>query len=178
MKAEGQSPAVVQLRWLMSFHDWARPRITAAAGSLSDEAFRRPGAIPGANEDGSLWAALAHILGAEDIWYRRWRGEAISRIPGAADYPTLGVIAEEWAGLGKRRRDWLARVEPADLDRPLTYRSVAAGVLQSFPLWQTILHVSNHTTHHRGEVAAALSGLGAPPESVDLIDYMRSLAGR
>jgi uncharacterized damage-inducible protein DinB len=39
-----------------------------------------------------------------------------------------------------------------------------------------MLHVTNHTTHHRSDVCTALSGLGPAPESVDLIDYLRASA--
>ncbi|HEU5002404.1 MAG TPA: DinB family protein [Actinomycetota bacterium] len=175
MSPAGESPALAQLQWVIGFHDWARPRITTAARALSDEALRRPGAIPDGNEDGSLAAAIAHVLGAETVWFRRWQGDAFAPLPGAADYPTMDDVREHWEQLEQRRRAWLDHLTEADIAREVTYRSATRDVVERFPLWQTILHLSNHTSHHRGEVAAALSGLGSPPESVDVIDYMRSL---
>jgi hypothetical protein len=61
----GQTPGA--LRWLYQFHDWARPRLLVAAERLDDFDRLRPGTIAGGNEDASLQAALAHILGAEVI---------------------------------------------------------------------------------------------------------------
>jgi uncharacterized damage-inducible protein DinB len=52
--------------------------------------------------------------------------------------------------------------------------SVTRHVEERFPLWQTMLHITNHTTHHRADVSTALSNLGRAPESVDLIDYLRA----
>lgn len=165
-----------QIRWLYAFHDWARPRIVAAAVGVDATERLRPGVIPGANEDGSVQAALAHVVGTEVVWFQRWRGEPLDHLPGQADYPTLEAVEAAWTVLERDRRGWLEGLSGDDLEADLVYRSVTRGLVQRYPLWQTLLHLSNHTTHHRGELAAALTGLGSPPDSVDLIDYMRSLS--
>jgi uncharacterized damage-inducible protein DinB len=71
------------------------------------------------------------------------------------------------------RAQFLDALEPGDLTQPVTYRSVTRDAIERFPLWQTLLHAANHTTHHRSEACIALTALGHPPASVDLIDYMR-----
>jgi uncharacterized damage-inducible protein DinB len=37
-----------------------------------------------------------------------------------------------------------------------------------------MFHITNHTTHHRADASTALTALGRAPDSVDLIDYLRS----
>ncbi|WP_374547356.1 DinB family protein, partial [Rhodoblastus sp.] len=37
------------------------------------------------------------------------------------------------------------------------------------PRWLAVTHMFNHQTHHRGQVHALLTGLGARPEDTDLI---------
>lgn len=43
------------------------------------------------------------------------------------------------------------------------------------PLWQIVLHVVNHGTHHRGAVSGFLRAMGHPPPALDLMAYYRSL---
>jgi uncharacterized damage-inducible protein DinB len=40
------------------------------------------------------------------------------------------------------------------------------------PLWQMMLHVANHGTQHRSEVAAMLTSFGYSPGDLDLLFYL------
>ena len=68
--------------------------------------------------------------------------------------------------------------------KPLTDESVAASVSftdlkgnpHTQPLWQIILHVVNHGTHHRGQVSGFLRTLGHTPPPLDLIAFYRAQA--
>jgi len=42
------------------------------------------------------------------------------------------------------------------------------------PLWQLILHVVNHGTHHRGQVSGFLRAMGHVPPKLDLVNYYRA----
>jgi uncharacterized damage-inducible protein DinB len=162
------------IRWLYAFHDWARPRLLGAARSLGASDLCRPGVIAGGHASGSMHAALAHVLGAEIVWYSRWQGEALCSLPAVADFPTLSALDEAWSDLEAARSAWLAGISGAHLACTIRYVSIARGTEEAFPLGQTLLHASNHTTHHRGELCCGLTALGSAPESVDLIDFMRA----
>jgi uncharacterized damage-inducible protein DinB len=98
---------------------------------------------------------------AEVIWFQRCQGEAHARLPGLSDYPSVSLLDRVWSELELSRQHWLEGLREGDLLGDVEYLSVTRGVVESFPLWQTLLHLSNHTAHHRGEVAAALSSLGS-----------------
>jgi uncharacterized damage-inducible protein DinB len=51
---------------------------------------------------------------------------------------------------------------------------------QSFPLslWQVILHIANHSTHHRSEATTILTEFGYEPDSTDLLEYYLERAGQ
>jgi len=164
------------IRWLWGFQVWARPRLLDAASRLRTERLNEPGTIAGGLGTGSVHDMLAHIVGAEEVWLRRWQGEERVPLPAGGDFAGLGAIAERWEEVERGRLALFDGLSDEDLGRGVRYVSVTRHVEESFPLWQTMLHITNHTTHHRADVCTALSGLGRAPESVDLIDYLRANA--
>lgn len=105
---------------------------------------------------------------------RRWEGQKRASLPEGEDFTDLGAIEERWSMVERDRFSFLDRLNEDDLDRDVSYVSVTGGVEERFPLWQTMLHITNHTTHHRADVCTALTALEHAPDSVDLIDYLRS----
>ena len=64
-----------------------------------------------------------------------------------------------------------------DIDRVVEYKTMKFGVYSN-PLWQSLQHVVNHGTYHRGQVATMLRQLGATPNSSDLIFFYRERAAK
>jgi uncharacterized damage-inducible protein DinB len=61
---------------------------------------------------------------------------------------------------------------PAErLVQPLTYVNFAGQTL-SYPLAETLVHVANHGTYHRGQVATLLRQLGHSPIATDYVRYL------
>ncbi len=46
----------------------------------------------------------------------------------------------------------------------------------SNPMWQSLQHVVNHGTYHRGQVITMLRQLGAKPIQTDLMHFYRERA--
>ena len=161
--------AWVQFLW--AFQAWANERVFAVAGELQD--LQTPGVIAGGQGDGSLFETLAHIEAAERHWLRRWEGDALSQMKTGADYRDLAAIVDEWRVTNGRRIAWLRSLPPGGLEAEVRFFR-SDGVEDVQPLWQTVLHVANHTTHHRAEACVALTALGSPPESVDILAFMRA----
>jgi uncharacterized damage-inducible protein DinB len=159
------------IRFTAAFQDWANERILRAAVATGPEA--AAARIPGSYGDGSLHALLAHVVASERHWLRRWLGDAEAKLDGPATWPTLEAVREAWeAGRAERAR-FFAELDEARLRSTVRYRRNQPPVPDARPLWQLILHAFNHSTHHRAEAAAILTTIGRPPESVDLIDYIR-----
>ncbi|MEX1254823.1 MAG: DinB family protein, partial [Dehalococcoidia bacterium] len=55
--------------------------------------------------------------------------------------------------------------------------AVAQSNAQQRVLWQALLHVANHSTHHRAETATLLTTLGHPPRQLDYIFFELERAG-
>lgn len=48
------------------------------------------------------------------------------------------------------------------------------GAEVSLPFALTLAHVFNHSTHHRGQITAALTALGQPCPELDLVYFLQS----
>ncbi len=55
----------------------------------------------------------------------------------------------------------------------IEYKDLKGNPYQS-PLWQIVLHLVNHGSHHRGQVSGMLRALGKTPPPLDLIAYYRT----
>jgi uncharacterized damage-inducible protein DinB len=88
------------IHWLWGFQAWARSRLLDTASRLPTERLNEPGTIAGGLGTGSLHDMLAHIVGAEEVWLRRWQGE--ERVPLPA-WGTSPIWARSPSG-GRRSR--------------------------------------------------------------------------
>ncbi len=158
-----------EARQLFGYGSWANGRMLAVAEALPSEQFEAAvsSSFP------SVGATLAHLIGAEWIWLRRWLGESLPA-PAWAAKPNLAELKVQLAAVESERSSYLAGLSDADLDRVVSYRSLA-GKEYSNVLSDLIRHVVNHSTYHRGQLATQLRQLGHTPPSTDLIAYVRQV---
>ncbi len=155
------------LRYQVRYAAWANARIIEAVSELSgDELVRDFGTA-----DQSVCGTLAHIYRAERIWLGRIEGQALEfRVAGD---DALASLHENWPGMSER---WIARCDgltAQDAAGDLLYSDLKGNPWRQ-PLWKIILHVVNHSTHHRGQVVGFLRALGRTPPNVDSINFARS----
>jgi len=152
------------LKELYEYNYWARDRQLAACAPLTREEFLRPLG----SSFSSLRDTLAHLLGAEWIWLERWRGNSPRTILAAEEFPTREKIAERWREVERGMREYLGGLNEEALLRPLTYVNLK-GETWTYALWQTLFHLVNHQSYHRGQVTTLLRQLGAQAVPVDYL---------
>jgi uncharacterized damage-inducible protein DinB len=160
------------LMTLFTYHDWANGEMLNAVASLSAEQFLRDLG----NSFPSVRDTAAHILGADGIWLRRWKGEPTGALPAAATYPTVASLRDGYATLEKDRRGFLDAVTEDRLARPFSYHDTR-GIARSLVLAQSMQHVVNHASYHRGQITTLLRQLGATPISTDMSRFYYERAG-
>jgi len=159
---------------LYDYNAWANARVLGAVEPLTPEAFLRDLK----NSFPSVRDTLAHILGAEWVWLRRWHGESPSKLLVVTDFPTLASLTERLSAVEKERRVFLEGLAEERLAQPFQYRDTA-GNAYSLPLVHSLQHVVNHGTYHRGQVTTMLRQLGATPVSTDMSRfYLDRAAGK
>lgn len=148
---------------LYDYNAWANARALGAVEPLGPEPFLRDLG----NSFPSVRDTLAHILGSEWVWLRRWHGESPPGLLPAAEFPSLASLRGRFAAIERERRAFLEGLSDARLTQPLNYRDLAGRSL-SLPLGHSLQHVVNHGTYHRGQLTTMLRQLGAKPVSTDL----------
>jgi len=156
------SPEV--FRRLYDYNYWARDQQWEVCRKLTGEQLTRH--LGGSFS--SLRDTLVHIAGAEWIWCERWNGRTPRAFPRAEQFPTLEPLREYWREVERNVRSFVGSVTEAALGQPFTYINLA-GEQSTYPLWQTMFHLSNHGTYHRGQVTTLLRQLGADAPAVDFL---------
>ena len=159
-------------RQLFDYNHWANSRALEAAAQLSDEQFARPLG----SSFSSVRDTLAHICGGEIVWLERFSGRTPSTFPDTSAAQTVVALGAFWQPHREGLLAFAASLSQADLDRVLEYRTFNFGTYRN-PLWQSMQHLANHGTYHRGQVATLLRQLGAKPVLTDLMHFYRERAG-
>jgi uncharacterized damage-inducible protein DinB len=160
-----------EIQQLYDYNAWANRRSLAAAEKLKAEEFTRPLG----SSFSSVRDTLAHIYGAEWIWLERFQGRSPAALPNVADFKDLASLRERWLEQEQRLLAFVGGVTQSDLDREMEYKTLKFGVYRN-PLWQSMQHVVNHGTYHRGQVTTMLRQLGGEPILTDLMHFYRERA--
>ncbi len=177
---------------LYAYNRWANLRMFSVLEKLSQEQFTasRQSSFP------SIRESVFHILAAEWIWLKRWKGTSP-----IATGPVTGVSSETWKGLRaggvaapqevssvaelrafcdsleEERGQFLRGVSEHELQAPLNYTDMSAKPF-SVPLFQLMQHVVNHGTYHRGQVTTLLRQAEAETVSLDMVFFFRENAAK
>ncbi len=156
------------IKLLFDYHYWANANCLRACETLTTEQWDKPLGPSW----GSVHSLLTHMLAAEYIWVARWEGNSKVGHFKPEDYPALANLRVRWAIIETRARTFIAQCDDARLAADLNYQTTK-GDPQAQPLGDLMLHLTNHGTHHRGELAALLTLLGVPHPEDDLLFYLR-----
>ena len=162
--------AMIDTKYVQSmarYNRWQNQSLYQAANSLSDNARR---ADQGAFFS-SIHKTLSHLLWGDTIWMSRfdnWQAPEVG-IPGSADWVSdWSLLEESRIAADERIVAWSDKVAGAELEGNLGWFSGALGRDVEKPKAICVMHFFNHQTHHRGQVHAMLTRLGAKPADTDL----------
>jgi uncharacterized damage-inducible protein DinB len=159
------------IRQLYDYNAWANRRAMEGAAALTPEQFTKPLG----SSFSSVRDTLAHIYGAEWIWLERFQGRSPASLPDVKEFTNLASLRKRWLEHETLLLGFVRGLTQADLDRVMEYKTLKFGVYQN-PLWQSMQHLVNHGTYHRGQVTTLLRQLGAQPILTDLMHFYRERA--
>ena len=157
-----------ELRTLFAYDSWASDLLLDAVKALPEEAIRRD---LGTSHQ-SLLGTLVHVVAAEELWLSRWKGAPRSKLTGLDQIASLDALRAWWSKVRAERDAYIASLGEADLEREMEMPTTA-GATYRHRYADMFRHLANHSTYHRGQVAAMLRQLDEKPPSTDLIRFYR-----
>jgi uncharacterized damage-inducible protein DinB len=153
----------------LEFMKWADERFLAALFPLPTDKLQE---YTGTSFK-SMLGTLSHVYLAELVWLKRVQGFQDAQIADLRNPATLAILGESWPAT---HQDWIEWAHPLTLDdwlKPLKWRN-SAGVESQLPHWQVVLHLVNHGSYHRGQIATMLRQSGIAPPGTDLVTFYRT----
>jgi uncharacterized damage-inducible protein DinB len=148
---------------LYAYNRWADRRVLEACRKLSPEQYAAE-PVPGWS---SVRSSLVHLAVVTEGWLRGVAGEAVESAPTEADLPTVDDAATLLDRADRILAEVLSTLTPEQLATPRTFRGRGRSAI--LPTWAVLRHIVNHSTYHRGQIAAKLKRLGVEPPATDLV---------
>jgi uncharacterized damage-inducible protein DinB len=124
--------------------------------------------------DEKILTILGHLVSANFIWLNRIKGLPKSeyKLWGQYTLPQLKIMIEEADKL------WMEFIGSTDdFNRILKYNNYVGDYFEN-NVEQIMIHLVNHGSYHRGQVAMLLRQKGLEPVNTDYITYDRVLSGQ
>ena len=117
---------------------------------------------------------MGHIVAAQYLWLHRIKGLPAPDVKLWGDYE-LEPLTSSAQDVGKQ---WLAFVQSTEnFDRQLTYKNYT-GDPYTNNVEMIMIHLVNHSSYHRAQVAMLLRQKGLEPVNTDFITYDRVITGQ
>jgi len=151
-----------EARRLFAFNVWANRRLLDAARSVPPSDFTRDLG----SSFGSIGGTLLHIMSGEWKWLQYWLGRSYEREFRADDYPDVAALEAGWETVWPDQEAFVASLT----EERLQSTSLVRGAQR--PLSDTLQHLLNHSSHHRGQVSTMLRQVGQTPPGLDFLVYL------
>jgi len=164
------SSLVHTLRGLLAYTIWADRQVLRVLEEVPEaDLVRETG-----TSHGSVLGTFAHVLGSEQVWLSRFLGVPLRRVPGIEDFPSLAILSASFEDFWPQLEFFLASLEENHIAADFTWTN-SKGETYTAPYRQALLHVVNHSSYHRGQIAGQLRQLGHRPPATDLVYWRGDL---
>lgn len=155
----------------LTFNVWANTKTAEVLRQVSDNIYfkENKSSFP------SIAKTILHMWGAQNIWLKRLQGESLTTWPHQPDQDSK---EGQLNGLVQSAQNILDLVKSKDdtfLSSLYSYTNMK-GEPFTDSVEETLFHVVNHSTYHRGQLITMLREAGVTNvPGTDLIHYLRTL---
>jgi uncharacterized damage-inducible protein DinB len=158
------------LKLLVGFNEWADNWVFDAAQHLKPEQLAEKHRMG----FGSVFETLVHIMDSQRTWLSRWQGVSPQSLVMASDYKSLEQIGADWDKVHQDLQSFVLWLDDARLHSDFSYQNTKGQMFTHSISW-TLLHMFNHSTEHRSQVAAICTMAGRDVGPMDMIHYIRNI---
>jgi uncharacterized damage-inducible protein DinB len=157
------------IQLLYEYDRWANNKVLQAVSVLNPEQFMRD--LGGASR--SVRDALVHIIGGEWGWLTYWKEAypSTASLAGLWDrhdalfhpdaFTSVDTVRVKWVEIEKQQVEFVNSVTEEALRKMLPFTKTQLS------LAHLMVHLANHSTYHRGQVALMMRQLNAAPLATD-----------
>lgn len=157
---------------LSDYQQWANDRLFAALGGIDRATLQSP---QGLFFD-TIHHTVDHLMLVNRLWLARLRGENLEVDFRQLSYPDWDQLIEATQRQAEELTLWLESRPEIWYDSQLAYLSSNGGA-RSMWIRDALTHMMNHQTHHRGQISAVITRLGATTPEMDYVYYKRDMEG-
>lgn len=159
---------VSDIRLLLEFNFWANAKMLQSLESVPEEKLY---------EDlkssfGGIHATLVHMCGAEDIWLQRLTNVTPAVYMKKESYPAIGAVRIKWKEVDEGYKKYLSALTEDELARDFEI-TTQKGDRFSQKVRESLQHLVNHSSYHRGQITTMLRQIGGTPVGTDMITFYR-----
>lgn len=152
------------------YQHWANEVLFASLEHLTPDAL--------ASDQGlffrSIHHTVDHMLSMSQLWQARLKGETLRIDTRVILHPDWRELQNALRRETRRLQSWLQGQDDAWFERELDF---AGDDGRTRRMWvrDMLTHLFTHYAHHRGQVSAVATRLGAPCPEMDYVDYRREM---
>ena len=150
------------------YNAWQNKQITPVVRAIDEAELTRDRGV----FFGSIQATLNHLLWGDTVWMSRICADVKAPAGGIEGSVDLWTDIAAWSAdrfrLDGRIMIWSQTIRNVDLNGELSFYSSVLGRDVTASIALCVTHMFNHQTHHRGQLHAMLTAIGAAAPVSDL----------
>lgn len=123
---------------------------------------------------GSIHHTVDHILMVSRVWLARLQGENLTVNYREIHYADWRDLQNALRSETRKLQNWLSAQPDAFFDGQISFTG-SDGRARSMWVRDALTHLFTHYAHHRGQVSAVATRLGAPCPEMDFVYYRREM---
>lgn len=138
-----------------AYNLWANKTLTDLILTLPEEQQKQPveSSFPG------LYPTILHMWVAESAWWQRVKLQEKIIIPVESGYPEMKDVVKGLVDQSAQWEEWVKNSSEMMLRHVYAYQNSKKEEF-SQPVSETLMHVFNHSTYHRGQLVTIMRTLG------------------
>ena len=157
-----------EIKLLHAYNAWANNRVLDALAGIPEKEYRQELK----SSHGSILGTMVHIVAAEKLWQSRWQGKGDAVMVSTGDIPSLPALRVLWEEVGRGTARFIGTMTDRKLSETFQVKSQAAGTV-TLTYWQSLQHIVDHSSYHRGQIVALMRQLGFTPPATSMLLFFR-----
>lgn len=155
---------------IADFNNWADNKVMDWLQQINDEQWIQVIV----SSFSSLRQTAIHIVSAEKYWVEHWEQTPEPTFLSAQFKGTKEELIKIWSKSSVDLKTVVNGFPEENYSQAISFKYPGNGRTGQMPFWQTVVHVINHSTYHRGQLVTLLRQTGfVNLSSLDMATYFQ-----